>query len=204
MDMAERDPHLSQIGGFDRQREAGEPALSAKSAFPAMMSHELRTPRIGLFPRVRIGSDVPGQLIGGQRRLTQVLLNLAANAISYTHVGKLAITVEIAEHRGDNGPLPFMVRNTDVGITEEQQFLLFQPFCQSEPILTSRFCGCGLELAITQRLCEKMGGTINVKSQLGAARTFIFTALFGDGEVEEGSQSLDDLPEEHIDRIARQ
>ncbi|MDX8399426.1 MAG: response regulator [Gallionellaceae bacterium] len=122
--------------------------------------------------------DVPSHLIGDPLRLGQVLINLVGNAIKFTEQGEVQVQVEVLEDRSDEAELRFSVRDTGIGMTQEQLGKMFQAFSQADSSITRRFGGTGLGLAISKQLVEMMGGEIWVESELGKGSSFIFTALF--------------------------
>jgi signal transduction histidine kinase/DNA-binding response OmpR family regulator len=103
-------------------------------------------------------------------RLKQILLNLLGNALKFTSGGEVELTLT-----RDGGGLRCSVRDTGIGMTEDQLGRLFQPFVQADPSTTRRFGGTGLGLSITRSLVEQMGGRIEVRSAPGAGSTFAFT-----------------------------
>jgi signal transduction histidine kinase len=104
-------------------------------------------------------------------RLKQCLLNLLSNACKFTQAGEIEFSVTQEELRGEEY-ITFRVADTGVGLSEEQGTRLFQPFSQADASTTRKFGGTGLGLAITKNLCEAMGGSIELQSQLGAGSTF--------------------------------
>jgi PAS domain S-box-containing protein len=100
-------------------------------------------------------------------RLRQVLLNLLSNASKFTERG----TITLAARR-EGGELVFAVRDTGIGMTEEQLGRLFEAFEQAEAATAAKYGGTGLGLAISRRFCEMMGGSIAVESAPGAGTTF--------------------------------
>ena len=123
-----------------------------------------------------VDADVPTGVIGDSGRLRQMILNLLSNAVKFTEKGEIVIHVELGELADSTATLRVSVRDTGIGLTEEQQAGLFQSFTQADSSTTRRFGGTGLGLAITKRLAEKMGGTVGVVSSLGQGSTFWFTA----------------------------
>lgn len=118
--------------------------------------------------------EVPQWVKGDPRRLRQVLINLAMNAIKFTSRGDIRIRVSPAGHR-DGCQLRFSVRDTGPGVPPEQQQTLFESFTQLDNSLTREVEGTGLGLAISRQLVELMGGKIGVISAPGSGSDFWFT-----------------------------
>jgi signal transduction histidine kinase len=104
-------------------------------------------------------------------RLKQCLLNLLSNACKFTQAGRIELTIDHQEVDGED-VIVFNVTDTGVGVSPEQAARLFQPFSQADASTTRKFGGTGLGLSITKNLCEAMGGTISLESELGAGSTF--------------------------------
>ncbi len=124
--------------------------------------------------------DLPRAVLGDEKRLRQVLLNLLNNAVKFTNSGSIEF---IAEPSGDR--VRFAVKDTGTGIPADQLEEVFSPFKQlSKHVQTEE--GTGLGLAIVQRLVRMMGGDVHVESELGSGSTFWF-------EIE--LPETDDIPE---------
>jgi two-component system sensor histidine kinase/response regulator len=132
--------------------------------------------------------EVPDRLVGDPLRLRQVLTNLVGNALKFTEHGEIDLTVEVADvtdgqrHDDDEGEpirLRFCVRDTGMGMSPEQQSLLFTPFTQADNSITRKYGGTGLGLTISKQLVENMGGEITLESEPGKGSRFSFTACFG-------------------------
>ena len=124
---------------------------------------------------------LPSAIVGDAARLRQILINLLNNAIKFTDTGEVVLSVdEKARESGEEAVgrwhrLHFAVRDSGIGIPKDRQSRLFESFSQVDASTTRRYGGTGLGLAISKRLCELMGGTIWVESQLGKGSTFHFT-----------------------------
>ncbi len=125
------------------------------------------------------GLDVPPHLIGDPLRLSQVLINLVGNAIKFTDGGEVHVSVQCCEATAEQCVLEFKIRDTGIGLSDEQIARLFQPFSQADASTTRRFGGTGLGLTISRRLVQMMGGDIKITSTPDVGSEFSFTARFG-------------------------
>ncbi|MBF0152684.1 MAG: response regulator [Magnetococcales bacterium] len=123
--------------------------------------------------------QVPKVLMGDPLRLNQVMLNLLNNAIKFTSSGEVILTTRLMEMDDEIVQIHFAVRDTGIGLTEEQRSKLFQSFSQVDASMTRRYGGTGLGLAISKRLVGLMGGKIGLESTPEVGSTFWFTAQFG-------------------------
>ncbi len=111
------------------------------------------------------GDSLP---LADPEKLLHILINLLGNAIKFSPKGKVSIN---AYHRPQR--IFISVADTGIGISDEQQAAIFDPFKQADSGTTRKFQGSGLGLSITRQLCELMGGNIRVESKLGEGSTFI-------------------------------
>lgn len=122
--------------------------------------------------------DIPQSLIGDSLRLGQILNNLASNAVKFTEAGEIEIKVEVEKQDSSKVVLLFSVRDTGIGMSDEQISRLFQPFSQADPSTTRKYGGTGLGLAISKRLVALMGGKIRIESSPEKGSTFFFNLPF--------------------------
>ena len=135
----------------------------------------LRAQRKGLELVCHISPQVPTALVGDPRRLRQVLLNLTDNAVKFTPQGKIVIRVETQAEQEEEVELDFAVCDTGIGISEDKQDVIFEPFQQADGSTTREYGGTGLGLTISRQLVELMGGCIWVESHPGEGSAFHFT-----------------------------
>jgi len=149
----------------------------------------------GLEVLYRIDPKVPDFLEGDPMRLGQILVNLGNNAVKFTEKGEIVLTTEVMVQSPEKARLRFSVRDSGIGMTEEQAAKLFQAFSQADTTTTRKYGGTGLGLAISKRLVEMMGGDIRVESEPGKGSEFIFTAWFdvGEGKTKERRKLTEDL-----------
>ena len=122
--------------------------------------------------------DIPTQLTGDPGRLRQILMNLADNAIKFTHKGEIFINGEKINEQEDSVEIRFSIKDTGIGIPEEKLATIFDSFSQAESSTTREYGGTGLGTAISKQLVELMGGRMGVVSKMGVGSTFWFTLLF--------------------------
>lgn len=139
---------------------------------------------------VYIDPDIPHFLIGDALRINQILNNLLSNAIKFTLVGQISVDVSKTMQLNDAVELFFMVRDSGIGISKEEQDKLFQSFKQVDASITRRFGGTGLGLSITKQLVEMMNGTIHVDSEKGKGSCFSFSIKLHTNQNEYESSEL--------------
>ena len=125
----------------------------------------------------KIETDVPSHYYGDPIRLRQVLVNLAGNAIKFTHEGNVSLRIDLVSTTRMSTVLRFSVKDTGIGIPADKKGMLFQKFMQLDPSTTRKYGGTGLGLAICKQLVEKMGGGIGVNSEEGRGTEFWFTIV---------------------------
>jgi signal transduction histidine kinase/CheY-like chemotaxis protein/HPt (histidine-containing phosphotransfer) domain-containing protein len=140
----------------------------------------------GLGLEHEVAADVPELVRGDPNRVRQVVANLISNAIKFTDVGGILLQIRVLEDAGDHIDLHYSVSDTGIGISNEDQKRIFERFSQVDASLTRKDGGVGLGLAISNQLCEALGGRMWVQSKLGAGSTFHFTIRVGRVRSEEG------------------
>jgi signal transduction histidine kinase/CheY-like chemotaxis protein len=125
-----------------------------------------------------IYDNVPPFINSDEQRLLQVLTNLLSNAVKFTpENGRIDFTVRQIGEADENGAavLEFSVRDTGIGMSDEQQAKLFQAFQQGDSSISARYGGTGLGLTISKRIVDLLGGDIRVSSVLDQGATFTVT-----------------------------
>jgi PAS domain S-box-containing protein len=135
----------------------------------------LRASVSGLAFESVIEDRVPDQVVGDPLRISQVLRNLAGNAIKFTTAGRVLVHVGAESVEGSTVTLRFSVADTGIGIPPEKHRQIFEPFTQADGSTTRKYGGTGLGLSISSGLVQLMGGRIWVESKLAAGSTFHFT-----------------------------
>jgi signal transduction histidine kinase/CheY-like chemotaxis protein len=131
-----------------------------------------------LWLRTEIAPGTPLRLLGDPGRLRQVLLNLVSNALKFTAVGGVTLSVTCADDEPDFALVSIAVRDTGIGIPLAAQQHLFEQFFQVDGSSARGYGGTGLGLAICRRLIERMDGHIDVASEPGAGAVFTVTVRF--------------------------
>ena len=121
-----------------------------------------------------VEAALPEVLVADQQRLQQVLINLASNAVKFTHRGEVVVRLRKTEMDDTTVALEFVVEDTGIGIASEHQEQIFSGFSQAEASTTRRFGGTGLGLSISERLVQMMGGHIALESAVGVGSSFSF------------------------------
>ncbi len=129
----------------------------------------------GLELAVDIDPSVPRWIMGDVTRLRQILVNLVSNAVKFTSEGEVVLTVQPTSNGDESPRIHFGVRDTGCGIPADRLDRLFRSFSQVDASTTRKYGGTGLGLAISKRLTELMGGSIWVRSEVGAGSEFQFT-----------------------------
>jgi signal transduction histidine kinase/ActR/RegA family two-component response regulator len=143
--------------------------------------HKFFTPAVqtkGLSLHIEGADAVPETVLTDEGCLRQVLINLIANAIKFTHKGHVKVSVRCAGKTAADCTLEFDVQDTGIGISKEAQKIIFREFTQADGSHTRKYGGTGLGLSISRRIVEKMGGELTVSSEPGHGATFSFRVTF--------------------------
>ncbi len=121
----------------------------------------------GIKFHVELGTDVPDWVKGDPTRLRQIILNLAGNAVKFTNSGEISVTVDTSLER-----IRIRISDTGIGIAQDAQASLFEPYVQASVSTQRKFGGSGLGLTIVKKLVSAMKGKISVDSMPGRGTTF--------------------------------
>ncbi|MFO0725652.1 MAG: ATP-binding protein [Myxococcota bacterium] len=133
---------------------------------------KLKAEEKGIALALHFPPELQATVRGDWSRIRQILTNLIANAIKFTDRGGVEVRVQPTESAGDKVNLAFSVRDTGIGIPQEQQGNVFLPFMQADGESRRRQGGTGLGLAISRELAELMGGQLLLESRPGVGTTF--------------------------------
>ncbi|MBD3679384.1 MAG: response regulator [Rhodobacteraceae bacterium] len=134
--------------------------------------------------------ECPRAVRGDPLRLRQALYNLVANAIKFTASGRVEIALNSLYLRGERIRLEVSVKDTGIGISEEEAAQIFKPFTQASATTSREFGGTGLGLSITRQIARNMGGDVTLRSAKGAGATFTFSVMLGHALLEELPERL--------------
>ena len=129
----------------------------------------------GIDLKVSIGPETPFRVLVDDHRLRQVLMNFMSNAVKFTSEGEVTLSLSSHYQSSETVALTFAVQDSGIGIDEQQQKKIFEPFSQEDDSTTRQFGGTGLGLAISTQLVELMGSKIELKSVKGEGSCFYFT-----------------------------
>lgn len=153
-------------------------------------------PQTSVTTRVTVSSDAPRFVAGDAKRLKQVIINLLSNALKFTAEGVVevrAVQVErLSEDTGEQVRLRIEIVDTGIGIPEDKQNRLFEPFEQADVSSTRAYGGTGLGLAIVRGLIDIMHGTMGIDSKPGEGSNFWFEILLPVAQGEVGGASAAD------------
>ena len=152
---------------------------------------------------VNFDDAISNSVVGDEQRLSQVVVNLLSNAVKFTpERGTITLSVECVEETDDDIKLRFIVSDTGIGISPEQQKKLFSSFEQADGSISRRFGGTGLGLSISKRIIELMGGTIEIESEIDRGTKVIFEITVEKGTVAEEAKISHQINMENLRILA--
>ena len=177
--------------------EAGKMKIEAHRFEPSDVIDNIRDlmmPRVdekNLQLLISVDESVPKTLVGDSLRISQVLFNIIGNAVKFTLEGSVTLSVSAQEMPDNKLRLDFGVRDTGIGMDEQQQQDVFKSFTQADGSTARKFGGSGLGLSISKALIELMGGEISVTSSPNEGSDFRFY-VFAESFDGEGQQEADE------------
>jgi signal transduction histidine kinase len=126
---------------------------------------------------IDIATGLPAIVVGDALRLRAALENLADNAVKFTRVGVVRLSVAAEKAAGRRVRLVFTVADSGIGLSAGELKLLFRPFAQASEAIARRYGGAGLGLVFVKRIAKAMGGNLTVTSEKGRGSVFTLTAL---------------------------
>ncbi|SDM29458.1 Signal transduction histidine kinase [Daejeonella rubra] len=135
---------------------------------------ELKIKKSGVKLRYRIDESISEHLCSDSLRLRQILLNLVGNAVKFTVKGEIFIDVSLNSRTNDGQDICFVIKDTGIGIPEDQHYNLFKAFHQLDSSISRKYGGTGLGLVICERLVKMMNGNIHIQSTKDVGTSVIF------------------------------
>lgn len=139
----------------------------------------------GIVLKASISPEADVVLLGDPVRLNQILINLISNAVKFTQIGEIKISVDIDHTLGNTHYIKIVVTDTGVGVPEEKLDHIFESFTQADESVTRRYGGTGLGLSIVKQLVELQNGSIVVKSEETKGTTFNVIIPYESGQAED-------------------
>ena len=118
--------------------------------------------------------DIENLVMGDAKLLNQVMINLIGNAVKFTNKGSVSLSARLTHKTEEHQNVTFEVKDTGIGIDEENLGKIFEDFSQAEASIDRKFGGTGLGLAIAKKIIKILGGQLTVESTLGVGSTFYF------------------------------
>lgn len=137
-----------------------------------------------------ISQEIPQLIIGDPTRLTQILVNLIGNAIKFTNKGSISITALVSYTDETSVGLQFKVKDSGIGISEEQISEIFERFTQAKSDTSRIYGGTGLGLSIVKKLVELQSGKITVNSEKNKGSEFTFTIPYKKAEKQTADNTI--------------
>lgn len=137
-----------------------------------------------------IKNNVDGEMTADETKLRQCIVNFLSNAFKFTENGKVALVIDSVEKEGQEF-INFDIKDTGIGMTEEQLGKLFDTYTQAERSTSAKYGGTGLGLSISKHFAEMMGGGVEVTSEVGEGSTFsIFVPRVTEDQIEEDESDV--------------
>jgi signal transduction histidine kinase len=162
----------------------------AKLVTETARMYENHAKQKGLSLACEISPGIPSEVMGDPGRLRQILVNLLGNALKFTPAGSVLVQATVESSHSDEIRIRLAVTDTGIGIPQEKQKVIFQPFAQADGSMTRKYGGTGLGLSISVRLVELMGGRMWLSSEPGKGSTFHFSVRFTRPDAEEQAGNL--------------
>ncbi|HKJ80276.1 MAG TPA: ATP-binding protein, partial [Prolixibacteraceae bacterium] len=137
----------------------------------------------GISLKLNLFENLPNALLGDPFRLKQILINLIGNAIKFTDKGQVVFVAEATEIKGNKYELRMKVSDSGIGISKNDQKIIFDEFVQAENHEGKKYRGTGLGLTIVKKLVELQNGSIQVESEMGAGTTITVLIPFAGGDI---------------------
>ena len=134
------------------------------------LSHDAREK--GLTLKSDVSPEVPVYLVGDPQHIRQIISNILNNAIKFTDKGHITFNINLLENSSNNYKIRFEIADTGIGMSKEQQQIIFDKFTQADNSTTRKYGGTGLGMSIAQTLVEQMGGKIHLQSRPGMGTRF--------------------------------
>lgn len=131
------------------------------------------------------------RMLGDPNKLKQIFINFLSNAIKFTECGSVNFIINETSHNSEISCFDFIIKDTGIGISEEQQKLLFEPFYQADASISRKYGGTGLGLSISKQIIELMNGEIHIQSTPKQGTEFVITLCFKNShnhEIHEAAQ----------------
>ena len=176
--------------------EAGKMILEERPFKLDKLIDEVRSIVIEMVKSKKLYIDIekvncPEILIGDSNRIRQILINLLSNSVKFTDTGGISLVISLVDKFDQHVMMSFKVKDTGIGMTNEQQKRLFQEFEQADSSTTRLYGGTGLGLSISKKLSELMKGSLKVESKLNEGSEFILTIPMEIDEHESTLKTID-------------
>lgn len=151
----------------------------------------------GIVLSLQVDPALKIKLIGDPTRISQVITNLVHNAIKFTSRGTVQLNIRVTEETERTITLTIQVKDTGIGISKENQKVIFDRFTQADSSTSRGFGGTGLGLAISKKLLELQGSTLSLISEPGVGSNFFFIHIFEKSIKNSEHKSNDQVPDEN-------